>query len=246
MKNHIRHIILGTLVLAAVGLAAVRGWSDSSGARPLTGTWKAEFDGAIGHLNYTFDIKFAGTNYTGKATRVAEAGTNITDLTEFKVDGNAVSFVEALKLNDQDLRIEYKGKISATNVNELDLARVVGEFGSNDIVAMRQLPAAVTGKWEAEFDTQMGHVKYTYSLALNGGKLTGKAIRNQDDQKTETAITNGVVSGDEVSFVEPLNFQGQDQVIEISYKGKLAGDEIKFTRSVADFATNEITAKRAK
>jgi hypothetical protein len=41
-----------------------------------------------------------------------------------------------------------------------------------------------------------------------------------------------------------LNFQGND--LRITYTGKINGDEIKFTRKVADFATEELTAKRAK
>jgi hypothetical protein len=32
----------------------------------------------------------------------------------------------------------------------------------------------------------------------------------------------------------------------ITYTGKISGDEIKFTRKVGDFATEEITAKRVK
>ena len=55
-----------------------------------------------------------------------------------------------------------------------------------------------------------------------------------------------MVSGEEISFMEPLKVQGQDQEIDITYKGKLAGDEIKFTRTAGDFATNEVSAKREK
>jgi hypothetical protein len=52
------------------------------------------------------------------------------------------------------------------------------------------------------------------------------------------------VEGDKVSFVENLTYQGM--TIRIEYTGKISGDEIKFTRKVADFATEELTAKRAK
>ncbi len=34
--------------------------------------------------------------------------------------------------------------------------------------------------------------------------------------------------------------------LRIVYKGKITGDEIKLTRSVADIATEEAVAKRAK
>lgn len=100
--------------------------------------------------------------------------------------------------------------------------------------------ADVAGKWTAEFDTQIGVQKYTYEFKVDGAKLTGKAT----SQFGSTEIQEGKVNGDEISFVEPLNFQGEP--LRIEYKGKLAGDEIKFTRKVGDVATEELVAKRVK
>lgn len=96
------------------------------------------------------------------------------------------------------------------------------------------------GKWTAEFDTQIGSQKYTYEFKVDGGKLTGTAAGPQGS----VSIQEGKVSGDDISFVENMNFQGMD--LRIEYKGKIAGDEIKFTRNVADFATEELVAKRVK
>ena len=104
--------------------------------------------------------------------------------------------------------------------------------------------ADVTGKWKSEFDTQIGHLKYTYELKADGEKLTGKAFRELDGTKTTIEIVEGKINGDEVFFVEPIKVQDQD--IRIEYKGKLSGDEIKFVRKVGDFATTEIVAKREK
>jgi len=41
-----------------------------------------------------------------------------------------------------------------------------------------------------------------------------------------------------------FDFQGMP--IRIVYKGKISGDEIKLSRNVADIATEEAVAKRAK
>jgi hypothetical protein len=102
-------------------------------------------------------------------------------------------------------------------------------------------PAAdASGKWTAQFDTQIGVQKYTYEFKVDGGKLTGKAI----SPFGESAIQDGKISGDEISFVEMQNYEGQQ--LRIVYKGKIAGDEIKFTRNVADFVTEEMVAKRSK
>jgi opacity protein-like surface antigen len=104
--------------------------------------------------------------------------------------------------------------------------------------------ADVTGKWTAEFDTQIGVQKYTYEFKVEGTKLTGKAIGKRGDSEAAVEIQEGKVNGDEISFVEMLKFGDQD--LRIEYKGKLAGDEIKFTRKVGDVATEEFVAKRAK
>lgn len=97
-----------------------------------------------------------------------------------------------------------------------------------------------TGTWKATFDTQIGEQHYTYELKADGEKLTGKATNDMGTRD----LTEGTVKGDDIFFVENLDFQGQS--IRIEYKGKIAGDEIKFTRKVADFATEELVAKRAK
>jgi hypothetical protein len=115
------------------------------------------------------------------------------------------------------------------------------------IALLSALPARAadaTGKWTAEFDTQVGVQKYTFDLTAADGKLTGKASFERMGQKGDAELQEGKVDGDLVSFIEMLDFQGNK--ITVSYTGKLAGDEIKFTRKVGDFATEEFVAKRVK
>jgi len=100
--------------------------------------------------------------------------------------------------------------------------------------------ADAAGKWTAAIDTQIGVQNYTYDFKVDSGKLTGKA----KSQYGETEITEGSVKGDEIAFIENLNFQGQ--ALRIAYKGKISGDEIKFTRQVGEVATEEFVAKRAR
>lgn len=109
-------------------------------------------------------------------------------------------------------------------------------------MAAAALAADVTGTWTASFDTQVGVQKYTYTFKVEGNKLTGKA--KSELAGTESEIVEGTVNGDDISFVENLNFQ--DMPLRIVYKGKVAGDEIKFTRTILDMFTEEAVAKRAK
>ena len=62
------------------------------------------------------------------------------------------------------------------------------------------------------------------------------------DRKREAELKEGKVDGDKVSFVEMLDFQGNE--IRITYTGTISGNEMKLTREVGDFAKEEIVAKR--
>ncbi len=102
----------------------------------------------------------------------------------------------------------------------------------------------VNGKWTAQFDTQVGVQKYTFDLKAAGDALTGSAAFERMGDKGTAELKEGKVAGDKVSFVEILDFQGNQ--VRIEYTGTLAGDEIKFTRKVGDFATEEFVARRVK
>jgi hypothetical protein len=101
--------------------------------------------------------------------------------------------------------------------------------------------ADITGKWTASFDTQIGKQNYTYDFVAKDGTLTGKIVSDLGSSD----VIDGKIDGDKVTFVENLKFQDMD--IKITYTGTVvSADEIKFTRQVADFATEELVAKRAK
>ena len=100
------------------------------------------------------------------------------------------------------------------------------------------------GKWKAQFDSQIGQQKYTFEFKVDGTNVTGHAIGERSMGTNDIEITEGKINGDEISFVEPLKLQDND--IRIEYKGRLAGDEIKFHRKVGDFAEYDIVAKRVK
>ena len=105
--------------------------------------------------------------------------------------------------------------------------------------------ADISGKWQSEFDTQIGVQKYVYTFKVEGENLTGTASSDRNGEKGTVAIQKGTVTKDRIYFVEPLNFDGQE--VSIEYTGKMTGDnEIKFTRKVGDFATEEVVAKRVE
>jgi hypothetical protein len=100
--------------------------------------------------------------------------------------------------------------------------------------------ADFNGKWTASFETQIGTQNYTYEFKVDGQTVTGTA----KSMNGESKITEGKVSGDDITFVENLDFQGMP--LKITYKGKINGNEIKFTRDVAGIANEDLVAKRAQ
>ncbi len=104
--------------------------------------------------------------------------------------------------------------------------------------------ADVTGTWKSDFDSQIGHQKYTFTFKQDGTKLTGKANSEVGDRKREAELKEGKVDGDTILFYEMVSIQDND--IRISYTGKCStdGNEIKFTREVGEYGKTDIVAKR--
>ncbi|MBO0858952.1 MAG: hypothetical protein J2P21_10865 [Chloracidobacterium sp.] len=103
--------------------------------------------------------------------------------------------------------------------------------------------ADIDGKWTAQVPGRGGQTRETtFTLKAEGDKLTGTASGMQGDNP----ISDGKISGDEISFTVKASFNGND--IKFLYKGKVSGDEIKMTRTVegVDRPPVEFTAKKAK
>lgn len=113
------------------------------------------------------------------------------------------------------------------------------------VTAAATFAADVTGTWTAEFDTQVGVQKYVFTFKVEGEKLTGTADAERMGQKqAQVALEGGSVKGDQIAFTENLSFEGN--TLAVTYTGTIAGDEIKFSRSVGDFATEAFVARRKK
>lgn len=112
------------------------------------------------------------------------------------------------------------------------------------LAALPVSAADLVGRWTAEFDSPIGVQKYVYEFKKAGEALTGEANFEHSMGKGTVKLQDVKVDGEKVSFVEPLSFDGNE--ITITYSGTLAGDELKLTRDVGDFGSEQLTAKRAK
>lgn len=105
------------------------------------------------------------------------------------------------------------------------------------------LAANIDGKWVAQIPGPGGQMRETtFTFKAEGEKLTGTVSGRQGD----VAIADGTIKGDDISFTQTFNAQGNQ--IKLVYKGKVSGDEIKMTRTVEgmDRPPAEFTAKRVK
>jgi len=101
------------------------------------------------------------------------------------------------------------------------------------------LAADFNGKWTGDVTTPRGTQTLTFEFKVDGAALTGKITtpRGTND------ISNGKVDGDNISFDQVVNFNGNE--FKITYAGKADGDNIKFTRQMGDMGSSEFVAKRA-
>jgi hypothetical protein len=83
-------------------------------AADITGNWKATAEGPNGSMERTFVFKQDGTKLTGETTSSMLGKSTITD---GKVEGDTVTFTITGRFGDQEMKLNYKGKInSATEI----------------------------------------------------------------------------------------------------------------------------------
>ena len=97
----------------------------------VAGTWTASFDTQVGKQEYTYTFKVEGGTLTGTAK-----GNLITDstLSDAKIDGNKITFVEKGSYMGMPLQFNYSGEVAG---NELRLKRELMGFPAEEFVAKR-------------------------------------------------------------------------------------------------------------
>jgi hypothetical protein len=110
------------------------------------------------------------------------------------------------------------------------------------VCSLAALASDASGTWKATVETPNGAMENTFTLKVDGDKLTGTITMGQFG---EAPISEGKVDGDNVSFLVVREFNGNQ--FRINYKGKVAGDEMKLTGEVVGMdRTFEMTATRVK
>jgi hypothetical protein len=112
-------------------------------------------------------------------------------------------------------------------------------FGSLLLMAFAAsaVAADLNGKWKGDLAGPGGNtLETTLVFKVDSGKLTGTVTNMYGEEQ----ITEGAVKGDDISFVI-LAGGGQFKLV---YKGKVDGDQLKFTVTIGDMGDGQLTAKR--
>jgi hypothetical protein len=98
-----KRLLLLMAVLAAAALAA-----------DVTGTWKATAEGPNGSMERTFVFKVDGNKLTGETTSSMMGKSTIMD---GKVDGDNLSFTITVKFQENEMKLNYKGKVTGNEIH---------------------------------------------------------------------------------------------------------------------------------
>jgi hypothetical protein len=91
-------------------------------AADVAGNWKATAEGPNGSMERTFAFKVDGTKLTGESVS-SIAGKS--DIMDGKVDGDNLSFMLNVKIQDNEMKVNYKGKV--VSKDEIKFTAEVGD-----------------------------------------------------------------------------------------------------------------------
>ena len=122
---------------------------------------------------------------------------------------------------------------------------VVSALALVALFAFTAAAADINGKWIAQIPGRDGAMQeQTFTFKVSGEAVTGTISSPRGDQE----ISEGKLSGDDLTFVVIRKFNEME--MKSVYKGKVAGNEIKFTTERQGGrgrgGPQEFTAKKAQ
>ncbi len=100
--------------------------------------------------------------------------------------------------------------------------------------------ADFNGKWNGDVTTPRGTQTLVFDFHVDGTTLTGTVTT----RRGPADISNGKVDGDNISFDQVMNFNGNSMTI--NYTGKVDGETIKMTRKMGDFGSSDFVLKKGE
>lgn len=85
----------------------------AAAAADVTGTWKGTAETPNGTMERTFVLKADGNKLTGETTSSMFGKSTIED---GKVDGDNLFFTITIKFQDNEMKVNYKGKVTGAEI----------------------------------------------------------------------------------------------------------------------------------
>ena len=121
-----RRFIAGTAIVLALA------WSVGVRAADPSGRWSATFMTQVGEQAYTYEFIVKGTMLTGTAKGSLTGEGKISD---GKIDGDTITFVENTTYMGMPLAFNYTGKM--TSADQIELSRTLMDFEAEKATAKR-------------------------------------------------------------------------------------------------------------
>jgi len=204
-----------TLIFAAVALAASTAFGADTNA---AGIWKWYLAGQNGDT--ILKLKQEGEKLTGSYTNQFGKA----EITDGSLKDGEITFKVNREFNGRPFLIRYSGKLSGDKINGKCEFDANGETRALEWKAKRDNAEAddASGNWNTALILGDGNrIEGTLKLKQDGDKLTGAAIRNEN----ETQIQEGKIAGNEISFKVIRDRDARK--VTAKYKGKIAGDTVK-------------------
>jgi hypothetical protein len=213
MIIHIRKLV-GAILVAFFTLAP-------HAAESAAGTWKWSFSAQNGEaIDSTMVLKQDGEKLTGNvANRFGKA-----EITEGSIKDSQLAFKIKREANGAEFTVQYSGKLEGDKIIGKSEYQRDGQSRERAWEAKREpaKTAAAAGSWNTALILPDGNkIESTLKLKQEGDKLTGAAIRNDN----ETQIQDGKITGDEITFKILRDREGR--TVTARYKGKITGDTVK-------------------
>jgi hypothetical protein len=120
-----RYVVLVAMVVATI-------WSVGLRAADPSGRWSATFMTQVGEQVYTYEFIVKGTTLTGTAKGSL---TGEGKLSDGKIDGDTITFVENTTYMGMPLAFNYTGKM--TSADQIELSRTLMDFEAEKATAKR-------------------------------------------------------------------------------------------------------------
>ena len=183
------------------------------------GVWKWTLSEQTGETILT--LKQEGEKLTGSYTNQFGKA----EILDGALKGSDLSFKVKRDFNGQEFVIKYAGKLAGDKITgkaEFDVNREARAMDWNAKREAGKASAGASGNWNTALILGDGNrIEGGLKLKQEGERLSGVAVRNEN----ETAIKDGKVVGDEVSFVVVRERDGRP--VTAKYKGKISGDTVK-------------------